>query len=131
MSTGKTILIVGGVAAGAFVLFELLKPKTPPARNTAQTGTAPSWISSLLQFGTAAVNTFGTAGPARYGSGAQTQAPTWQDTNGGIDPETGGVYLPEGETYGPPSPGAGSFEPYAPGASSPGPFAPTGGGSFG
>jgi hypothetical protein len=110
-NTWKTVGIVAGVAVGAYVLLELVKGRAtstqlaPPAPRPSDV----SWMSGLLQFGTSIVNAVATSGPtAPAGNPYGNYDPTWNTT--GIDPSTGGVVIPEGATYGPPSPsGSGSL----------------------
>jgi len=111
--TTKTILIVGGVAAGAYVLIEfVIKPRTASqaAPSTSRPADA-SWISGLLNFGASVVNTFGGTAPRPAGTPAGNPSgvsdPTWGTT--GIDPETGGVVLGDGQTYGPFLPSGGGI----------------------
>jgi hypothetical protein len=90
MSTTKALLIAGGVAVGAYLLLEAFKrPAGAPSRAPGTTNA--TWVSSLLNFGAVLTQTLATNGPNNYvGSG-----------DVGIDPNTGGVYLPEGTQYGP------------------------------
>lgn len=127
MTTTKALLWVGGLGVGAFVLYQVLKPRDARASSSQTLPTSTSFVSGLLNV---LPSIFGgpTNGPNQYGPNTG-QSAGWNTS--GIDPETGGVTLAPGETYGPPSPGGGSFEPYAPGASSPGPYAPGGGDFFG
>lgn len=103
MSTGKTILIVGAVGVGAFVVLKLVTPPKPPANTVRAPSSDSAWISGLLQFGTALVQANRSAPPP-----ASLPAPT------------GPSFFDSSGT------GSGSFDDYAPGSSSPGPWAPTG-----
>jgi len=99
MTTGKALLIVGGVAVGAYVLLSLVKGGTPSGPTRAPLNTDYGFVSSLLNFGTAAFGAFGApnASPV-YVPG---QGYVSGGANAPIDPTTGGVMLPDGETYGP------------------------------
>lgn len=89
MTTGKAILIVGGVGVGAFVLLQLLKPRAsaPAATGAPKANTDIVFATGLLNFGSSLVNAYSSRNKS--------------NPNEGIDPSTGGVYLPEGKVYGP------------------------------
>lgn len=90
----KTALIVGGVGAAVFVVAKVIaaKPRgAPPAVNRGS-GTVGWDIGGLVS---SAASIFGTVG--------DLFKPSF-DGNSNIDPATGGVRLPEGQQYGPPSP---------------------------
>jgi hypothetical protein len=99
--TTKTVLIVGGVAVGAYVLLGLLKPAGATVRQPAPTDYG--FFSGLINVGLAAAQAFGP------GSGSSNASPVYVigqgyvqgGGNAPIDPSTGGVFLPTGETYGP------------------------------
>lgn len=120
MTVGKAVLIAGGVAVGAYVLLEVLRPAA-----AARTAGRPSggtsdaaFFSGLLNFGANVINQLGSSGANSYGS-----------TVANYNPNT--AYAPGASSAGPWAPTAPTIEDYnpstayAPGASTPGPWAPT------
>jgi hypothetical protein len=78
MTTGKALLIVGGVGVGGFVLWQFLKPGSTlrPASSTAPRQTASGdWVSGLIApISNALSNVLGPNGAAARGPAASGQA---------------------------------------------------------
>lgn len=78
MTTGKALLIVGGVGVGGFVLWQFLKPGSTlrPAASTAPRQTASGdWISGLIApISSALTNVLAPSGAAARGLAASGQA---------------------------------------------------------
>jgi hypothetical protein len=101
-SSTITVLVVAGAVA---VLLYVMRPKAPPRQPSSNTlfGTAAGGIvSGLVSLGSniAALTKTPDTTPNLNPAGVTDQ--NW-DTYG-IDPETGGVNLAPGQTYGPPLP---------------------------
>lgn len=90
MSVTKALLIAGGVAVGAYVLLEVVRPARSAA--TPGSGTPASntntVFTSLLNFGTALVNQLGSSGGNSYGSGTQGSSKPSTSTTQYYSPNT-------------------------------------------
>jgi len=104
MSTTKAILVAGGVAVGAYLLLEALKPRTVTTGSSSSSGGDYALFAGLANFGSHVVDSISKSPPSSpqptpvYVTG---QGYVSGGSSAPIDPTTGGVWLPTGDTYGP------------------------------
>jgi hypothetical protein len=100
--TVKTVLIVGGVAAGAFVIAQIVSARRVTAAGTRPPSTDYGFLTGLVNLGATVLGSLPKSSPAPttpvFVSG---KGYVQGGENAPIDPKTGGVLLPEGETFGP------------------------------
>lgn len=101
MTTTKALLIAAGVAVGAYVILEVMRPPRATSGIRPTGSQDGAWISNLLNFGAAFAASVPSGGGNTYGGSSPTADPSWYDNQQGIDPTTGGVLLAPGDTYGP------------------------------
>lgn len=105
--TTKTVLLVGGVGIGAYLLLQMLQGSKPGAPTGGSTNSGYALFSGLVNIGGAIANAV-----SAQSQSAPQPAPVYVigqgyvsgGANAPIDPSTGGVLLPAGDTYGPPRP---------------------------